>query len=98
RQQLDVVVPRRDRALLLLAEPGGIAAGPAPVVVEDPGQLAEEDLLQREASPVEAVARAPRVPVVAHGGDRLALVELGPVAETQHFADALWVVLDGRNV
>ena len=80
------------------AEPGRVAGRRAPVVVEEVGQLGEQDLLQREPGAVEAVRRPARVPVVAHRRDRLALVELGAVREPEHVADPLRVVLDRGDV
>ena len=58
REQLDPVGPVRDRLLLLEAPPRRVALGRAPVVVEEVGQRRQEDLLEREARAVEAVAAA----------------------------------------
>src|SRR6266511_4116124 len=52
RQDLDVVGPGGDRALLLPPPPRGLAVGLSPVVVQEVGELREQDLLEGEAGAV----------------------------------------------
>ena len=73
-------------ALLLEPPPGRVAVGRAAVVVEEVRQARQEDLLEREARAVVAVAAAADPEVVGHRGDRLALVELAVAGQPQHAA------------
>src|SRR3954454_1415710 len=97
-QQLDVVAPGRDVALLLATPPARLAGRPAAVVVEEVRQRRQEDLLEREARSVVAVGSASDPEVVGHRRDRLALVELAVAGQVEQAADLARVVLDGGDV
>ena len=62
----------------------GRTRGRSPVVVEEVGELGEQDLLKREPGAVVPVAAPPDPVVVAHHRDRPALVELVVAGKAEH--------------